>query len=100
MINALPRKAKDQFESPPYREALVRCYQAATIALLPADKTAAEALRPGLQTFFARADVQKELGALVRGRELDREQLAELFAESTATQPLPGFDFEAHLANF
>ncbi len=100
VIKALTRKAKQQFESPPHRQALVRCYQAGSVALLPPDDPTRETMQPILQRFFAQAGVQKELSVLARGRGLDQEVLVDLFEAFTEGTPRPDFDFEARLADF
>ncbi len=100
VLKALTRAARQKFEAPPQQQALLRCYGAAPVAVLPENDPDWTSLQPGLQQFFARSDVQKELSSLARGRELDQEMLVELFEETAVAQALPDFDFAGRLADF
>jgi formylglycine-generating enzyme required for sulfatase activity len=100
VLDSLGRRLGEAIRGTPRQQALARCYQAGAAALLPEDDPLRAASLPVLQAVFARSDAQAELAKLVKGREPDRETLAEAFDEASEGRSLPEFDFPARLAAF
>ncbi len=100
VLDALGRRLRESIQGTPREQALVRCYQAGSAALLPEDDPDRENYLPILQDFFDQPAAQAELAKLVRGREPDQETLAEAFEEAIHGRDLPPFDFRARLAAF
>jgi formylglycine-generating enzyme required for sulfatase activity len=101
VLDALGRRLREAIQGTPREQALVRCYQAGSAALLPEGDPAREAYLPILKDFFNQPAVQAELAKLVRGREPDQEILTEAFQDAGYEfEDLPPFDFRARLAAF
>jgi formylglycine-generating enzyme required for sulfatase activity len=101
VLDALGRRLREAIQGTPREQALVRCYQAGSAALLPEDDPVRETYLPILRDFFDQPAVQAELARLVRGREPDQEILIEAFEDAGYhAEDLPLFDFPARLAAF
>ncbi len=98
VLGALGKRLRDSIEGTPREQALRRCYQAATAALLPPEEAPSEVYRPLLQEFLAEPSVRVELAQLVRGNSPDQTRLVEAFADTVFGLDLPPFDFPARLA--
>jgi formylglycine-generating enzyme required for sulfatase activity len=87
------------------QQALRNCVQAGIVALVATmgleEPTKREHAAEIFRAFFADADTGRELAALLRGSELDREELAYLFDEAGYdADTLPGLDLSQGLAAF
>jgi formylglycine-generating enzyme required for sulfatase activity len=100
VMEALGRRMRETLQGTPAEQALLRCYQAGSAALLPEDDPHRAAYLPVLREFFDQPAAQAELAKLVRGREPDQATLADAFAEVVEGRDLPPFDFRARLAAF
>jgi formylglycine-generating enzyme required for sulfatase activity len=100
VLGVLSKKVSEAIKGTPREQALRRCYQAGSAALLPEDDPLQKIYLPRFQEFFAQPANQVELAELVKGREPNLTRLAEAFTETVEGQNLPPFPFSARLAAF
>ncbi|MGH7600960.1 MAG: hypothetical protein ACREOI_31770, partial [bacterium] len=105
MLKGIGRKLRDVIVGTEKERAVERCVQIGLAALLAASSAGAKEESDQLETIFrklfAEEDVGRELGALLRGDSLKRDELLYLFetAGFDATT-LPGVSFEQALTAF
>lgn len=99
VLRAVGQRLRDWIQGTPREQALIRCYQAASTALLPQGHPAQEAYLSVVREFLAQPAVEAEMAKLVKGRTPDVDTLADAFEEAQhVTEELPPFDFRARLA--
>jgi len=98
VLQAVGRKIREKVEGTPSEQALIRCYHAGAVALLPPDTPGGEILRPLLRDYFTLPQVSVELAQLVRGNSPDPDRLIEAWEDETHGRDLPPFDFKTGLA--
>jgi formylglycine-generating enzyme required for sulfatase activity len=104
VVNGLGRATRDRILGTPAEQALERCIETGVVALTTYSTGVAsnqeDELRVVLERFFHKPVVGEQIASLLRGRSLDRERLADLFAEADTAGRFPGLRFDDALDAF
>ena len=99
VLNALGKRLRTALQGTEGEQALERAVRAGLAAMLAVASNRTredyQLLEDIFTAFFSEPDVAQEIGGLLRGRELDREELHFLFAEAGFDEEtLPGLDLD------
>lgn len=94
------RRIKEVIMGTPAEQTLLRCFQAAVAAIMPADDPARDAYARDFEDFLCQPLVQAELAKMLRGRRPNELILMEAFSEEMQGKDMPPFDFQARLGDF
>ena len=99
VLNALGKRLRTALQGTEGEQALERAVRAGLAAMLAVASSRTredyQLLEDIFTAFFSEPDVAQEIGGLLRGRELDREELHFLFAEAGFDEEtLPGLDLD------
>jgi len=105
ILNGIGRKLRETISGTEKEQAIERCLRIGLAALLATasakSKDEVDLLSGIFRKFFGEPDVGKELGALLRGNQLNREELLYLFEHAGfEAKTLPGTNFEQALTAF